>query len=68
MIEENRPGPASTPGIGQTYIKEVRYSLKTMLEEVKAERKGAATLGRELVDSTEISKMFPARKRKKKSE
>lgn len=46
-------------------ITEVRYSLKAMMAEVRAERKNSA-LGRELVDSTEIDKMFTARKRKKK--
>jgi len=45
-------------------LREVRYSLKAMIAEVKEERKHSA-LGRELVDSTEIKKMFGHRKRKK---
>ncbi len=43
--------------------KEVRYSLKEMMEEVREERK-ESILGRELLDSTEIEKMFSARIRK----
>ena len=46
----------------------VRYSLKEMLDEVGAERKHSA-MGRELLDATEIGKMFAdkrCRKRRKK--
>jgi len=44
----------------------VRYSLKEMIEEVAMERR-ESVFGRELVDSTEIDKMFSKqRKRKKK--
>ena len=50
---------------GSPHIREVRYSLARMMEEVKAERKNSA-LGEELVDTTEISKMFKQRKRKRK--
>ncbi len=49
-------------------ISEVRYSLREMMKEVEAERKHSV-LGRELVDKTEIRKMFAKRKRKiKKSQ
>lgn len=50
---------------GNPHIREVRYSLARMMEEVKAERKQSA-LGEELVDNTEIGKMFKQRKRKRK--
>lgn len=46
-------------------IGEVRYSLKEMLAEVEGERK-QSTLGRELIDTNEIGKLFTERKRKKK--
>lgn len=42
-----------------------RYSLKSMMEEVKVERQ-ESVFGRELVDTTEIDKMFSKRIRKKK--
>lgn len=42
-----------------------RYSLKAMMEEVKVERQ-ESVFGRELVDTTEIDKMFSKRIRKKK--
>ncbi len=43
----------------------VRYSLKEMIEEVAIERK-ESVFGRELVDSTEIEKMFGKHRKKKK--
>lgn len=46
-------------------ISEVRYSLREMMRAVQAERRDSA-LGRELVDATEIDKMFTNRIRKKK--
>ncbi|WP_269525823.1 hypothetical protein [Coraliomargarita parva] len=46
-------------------LQEVRYSLRSMLDEVRNERKSSA-LGRELIDHTEIEKMFSNRKRIKK--
>jgi len=55
------------PSQVNSHIKEVRYSLAEMMDEVRAERKQSA-LGREMVDSTEINKMFAGRKRKKKAE
>ena len=66
MSEENTEGtndyevaPIQGP------VSEVRYSLAEMMEAVQAERHESA-LGRELVDSTEIEKMFSNRIRKKK--
>lgn len=44
----------------------VRYSLKKMLEEVSAERKHSA-VGRELLDSTEIGKMFADKRYRKRT-
>ena len=43
----------------------VRYSLKEMMEEVAIDRRDSV-FGRELVDSTEIEKMFSKKVRKKK--
>lgn len=42
-----------------------RYSLKEMMEEVAMERR-ESVFGRELVDTTEIEKMFSKKIRKKK--
>lgn len=44
-------------------LHEVRYSLKDILEEVESEREDSS-IGQEIVDQTEISKLF---KRKKKA-
>lgn len=44
-------------------LHEVRYSLREILREVAAERE-SSTLGQEIVDQSEISKLF---KRKKKA-
>lgn len=41
-----------------------RYSLKGMMAEVRSERTHSA-LGRELLDSTEIDKIFTGRRREK---
>jgi len=48
------------------YLQDHRFSLREMMEEVKVERL-ESHFGRQLVDSTEIEKMFDKRKRKKKS-
>jgi|GEM_PF-1437338 len=45
--------------------KGVRYSLKEMMAEVAIDRRDSV-FGRELVDSTEIDKMFSKQVRKKK--
>ncbi len=44
---------------------EHRYSLRRMMDEVKAERKNSH-FGRQLVDTAEIDKMFSKNRRKKK--
>ena len=43
-------------------LKEVRYSLSDLLQEVEAEREGSS-IGQEIVDQTEISKLFKKRKK-----
>ena len=43
----------------------IRYSLKEMLEEVAVERR-ESVFGRELVDATEIEKMFSKNLKKKR--
>ncbi|WPJ96632.1 hypothetical protein SH580_02810 [Coraliomargarita algicola] len=43
----------------------VRYSLKEIMEEVATDRRDSV-FGRELVDATEIDKMFGKQMRKKK--
>jgi hypothetical protein len=47
--------PAAAPGLA-----EIRYSLKTMLEELKVER-AASSLAKEKFSQTEIDKLFKAR-------
>ena len=44
----------------------LRYSLKEMLEEVNMERKHSV-LGRELLDATEIGKMFADKRHRKRT-
>ena len=41
---------------------EVRYSLRDLLNEVEAEREGSS-IGQEIVDQSEISKLFKKRKK-----
>ena len=48
-------------------VKGVRYSLKEMMDEVAMERR-ESVFGRELVDATEIEKMFSKKIRKKKKQ
>ncbi len=64
-MTEEHPDEANEHGPLQGQVSEVRYSLREMMEAVKAERRDSA-LGRELVDTTEIEKMFSNRIRKKK--
>ncbi|PXA04900.1 hypothetical protein DDZ13_02750 [Coraliomargarita sinensis] len=52
--------PTAKPPAG-----EYRFSLREMLHEVKVERRDSQ-FGRQLVDATEIDKMFSKSKRKKK--
>lgn len=47
-------------------ILSVRYSLKEMMDEVAVERR-ESVFGRELVDSSEIDKMFLKNRKRKKS-
>lgn len=54
----------STPGNSKPQ-KEYRYSLSELVEEVRVERRDSQ-FGRQLVDSTEIDKMFSKKRRKKK--
>jgi len=46
----------------QSLLKEVRYSLRTLLSEVQQEREGS-TIGQEMVDQSEIEKLFSKKKR-----
>jgi hypothetical protein len=43
-------------------LKEVRYSLRDLLQEVQDEREGSS-IGQEIVDQSEISKLFKKRKK-----
>ncbi|MEX0325219.1 MAG: hypothetical protein AB3N33_03935 [Puniceicoccaceae bacterium] len=43
-------------------LHEVRYSLRDLLEEVQEEREGSS-IGQEIVDQSEISKLFNKRKK-----
>ena len=43
-------------------LQEVRYSLRDLLQEVQEEREGSS-IGQEIVDQTEISKLFNKRKK-----
>jgi phosphate uptake regulator len=43
-------------------LQEVKYSLRDIMEEVKAERE-SSTIGQEIVDQTEISKLFNRKKK-----
>lgn len=54
------PTSSAKPSAG-----EYRYSLREIIEEVNIERRDSQ-FGRQLVDSTEIDKMFSKTKRKKK--
>lgn len=63
--EQERTPPAKYTTSGSADVNSVRYSLKNMLDEVRIERQ-RSVFGRELVDSTEIDKMFSKQIRKKK--
>ncbi len=58
--QQVNPSEESTPS-----VLGARYSLKEMMDEVQRERR-ESHFGRELVDVTEIDKMFSKRVRKKK--
>lgn len=46
-------------------LNEVRYSLRDILEEVRAEKE-TSSLGQEIVDQSEISKLFNRNKGKRR--
>ena len=46
-------------------LQEVRYSLREILQEVRAEKE-TSSLGQEIVDQSEISKLFTSKKRKRR--
>lgn len=54
--ETNAPKPL-IPG-----LREVRYSLRDLMREVQAERE-SSSIGQEIVDQSEISKLFTRKKR-----
>ncbi|ADE53878.1 hypothetical protein [Coraliomargarita akajimensis] len=58
--------PEEAPKTSTPRVSAARYSLREIMEEVRAERKVSA-LGRELIDVHEIEKMFSKRRRIKKS-
>ena len=53
------PQKAARPG---STLKEVRYSLSELLEEVNSEREGSS-IGQEIVDQSEIGKLFSSKKK-----
>ncbi len=57
MSEEPTALDGSSAGLS-----EVRYSLRDLIREVQAEREGSS-IGQEIVDQTEISKLFNRRKK-----
>jgi hypothetical protein len=59
--------PSSSPAAaakGRKVMREMRYSLEEILEEIRAEDK-ASLIGRETVDQSEIGKLFGTRKKRK---
>ncbi|MES2692129.1 MAG: hypothetical protein V4773_01565 [Verrucomicrobiota bacterium] len=54
------PTPEPTPAASKIQIAEVRYDLRQMLEELKAER-AASTFAMEKLDQAEIGKLFKAK-------
>jgi hypothetical protein len=52
--------PDSSPAASK--LKEVRYSLRELLSEVQQEREGSS-IGQEIVDQTEIGKLFSSKKK-----
>jgi hypothetical protein len=62
MSPENKPLSQRA-----SLLREVRYSLRQLLTEVKQEREGS-TIGQEIVDQTEISKLFTSKKRSRRGE
>ena len=63
VIKDNEKDNESSDDVqGQNILHEARYSLKEMMQEVAVERKQSA-FARELVDTTEIKKIFKERRR-----
>jgi len=58
MTESPNPTPSPRPNL----LKEVRYSLRELLAEVQQEREGSS-IGQEIVDQSEIEKLFSSKKR-----
>jgi len=63
--KQQQPSSAESEAHAPSPPKGVRYSLKEMMEEVAIDRRDSV-FGRELVDATEIEKMFSKQVRKKK--
>ncbi len=61
---ESEPNAASA--LNKRQAQGLRYSLKNMVEEVNLERKHSV-LGRELLDATEIGKMFADKRHHKRT-
>ena len=53
---------ANVPGPRKAALKEVQYSLTELLKEVQQERE-ASSIGQEIVDQSEISKLFNRKKK-----
>lgn len=56
--------PSSQPATG---VREVRYSLRAMLDEIEIER-AHSSLAREMVDQEEILKIFSAKRQSRREE
>lgn len=67
-LSGSAPAPEETPASeapAQDSVREVKYSLKEILREVEGERRGSH-IGREIVDQTEIQKLFRDAKRQRR--
>ena len=61
------PENAQVPDNKKVPLAEVRYSLRELLREVQEEREGS-TIGQEIVDQSEIGKLFNRKKRARRGE
>jgi hypothetical protein len=71
LFKMNDPIPTesesgNTPPRSKRQAQGLRYSLKEMMDEVSLERKHSA-MGRELLDATEIGKMFADKRHRKRT-
>jgi hypothetical protein len=57
----------ASPDGGKGSLTEVRYSLRELLKEVQAEREGSS-IGQEIVDQSEIGKLFNRKKKVRRGE